>query len=425
MRGHGRIDCAGRGPLLRRVAHSWRGHERGAARRGLPVPRAGRELRDGRGLSRDGPPGRAGGDELRGSPPVRGWQYGVLDRRLADGDAGSGSDDRSGAVGGGGRRDRAGRADLRRGSAASGHGGRRRMTSEAQLLSRAQSGDEVAFQALTESLRGELQVHCYRIVGSVQDAEDLVQETLVAGWGGGQRLEGGASPRTWLYRFATNRCLNHLRDRWRQLPELPEPVEPVPLPPEPTRLREPVWLEPYPDALLEGVADRGQEPDARYEQREAIGLAFMVALQRLPPRQRAVLVLRDVLGFRAAEVAEMLGATEVAVNRLLHRARHAMDRDAGPGTLAEAPLPGSREERALVARFATAFEAGDVAGVIALLTDDALMTMPPEAAEYLGPEAIGRFLSTVPAAGSPERFRLVPTRANGQPAFACYLMDPH
>jgi RNA polymerase sigma-70 factor (ECF subfamily) len=299
------------------------------------------------------------------------------------------------------------------------------MTSEAQLLTRAQSGDEVAFQELTESLRGELQVHCYRIVGSAQDAEDLVQETLVAGWRGLERFEQRASLRSWLYRIATNRCLNHLRDRGRRLPDLPAPVEPVPLPPEPTRVREPVWLEPYPDVLLEGVADRVQEPDARYEQREAIGLAFMVALQRLPPRQRAVLVLRDVLGFRAAEVAHMLGTTEVAVNRLLHRARGAMDTDAAPGTLAETPLPDSPAERALVARFATAFQSGDVPGVIALLADDALMTMPPEAAEYVGPEAIGRFLSTVPAAGALERFRLVPTRANGQPAFGCYLSDRH
>jgi RNA polymerase sigma-70 factor (TIGR02960 family) len=257
----------------------------------------------------------------------------------------------------------------------------------------------------------------------VQDAEDLVQETLLAAWRGLEGFAGRASLRSWLYRIATNRCLNHVRDRGRRLPELPAPVEPVPLPPEPTRLREPVYLEPYPDVLLEGVADRGQEPDARYERREAIGLAFMVALQRLPPRQRAVLVLRDVLGFRAAEVAEMLGPTEVAVNRLLHRARRAMDRDARPGTLAEAPVPDSPEERALVARFATAFQSGDVPGVIALLTDDAKMTMPPEAAEYIGPEAIGRFLWTVPAAGSLERFRLVPTRANGQPAFGCYLKD--
>jgi RNA polymerase sigma-70 factor (TIGR02960 family) len=299
------------------------------------------------------------------------------------------------------------------------------MTQKGSLLTRAQSGDEDAFQGLTQSLRGELQAHCYRITGSVQDAEDLVQETLVAAWRGLERFEGRASLRSWLYRIATNRCLNHLRDRGRRLPELPAPVEPVPLPQEPTRVREPVWLEPYPDVLLEGVADREQEPDARYERREAISLAFMVALQRLPPRQRAVLVLRDVLGFRAAEVAEMLGSTEVAANRVLHRARRAIDGDTPPGTLEDAPLPDSPQERALVARFATAFQSGDIPGVIALLTDDALMTMPPERAEYVGPAAIGGFLSTVPAAGALERFLLVPTRANGQPAFGCYLKDPH
>src|SRR5689334_22320958 len=132
------------------------------------------------------------------------------------------------------------------------------MTSEAELLSRAQAGDEVAFQELTESLRGELQVHCYRIVGSVHDAEDLVQDTLMAAWRALDRFEGRASLRSWLYRIGTNRCLNHLRDRGRRLPELPQPIEPVPLPPQPTHMREAVWLEPYPDALLEPIADRGQ-----------------------------------------------------------------------------------------------------------------------------------------------------------------------
>jgi RNA polymerase sigma-70 factor (TIGR02960 family) len=273
--------------------------------------------------------------------------------------------------------------------------------------------------------RRELHMHCYRMLGSVQDAEDLVQETLLAAWRGLDGFEGCASLRSWLYRIATNRCLNHVRDRGRRLPEPPKPVESGPLPPEPSRVREPVWLEPYPDVLLEPIADRGQEPDARYEQREAIALAFMVALQRLPPRQRAVLVLRDVLGFRAAEVADMLKTTEVAVHRLLHRARRTMHRDAAPGALADTPLPDSPEERSLVTRFATAFQSGDVSGVVALLTGDALMTMPPEAAEYVGPQAIGRFLSTVPAAGALERFRLVPTRANGQPAFGCYLKDPY
>jgi RNA polymerase sigma-70 factor (ECF subfamily) len=261
-------------------------------------------------------------------------------------------------------------------------------------------------------------------VGSVHDAEDLVQETLLAAWRGLERFEGRAEMRSWLYRIATNRCLNHLRDRGRRLPELPAPPEPPGPPPEPTRMSDPVWLEPYPDVLLEGIPDRGQDPDARYAMREAVGLAFMVALQRLSPRQRAVLVLRDVLAFRAAEVAEMLDVTEVSVNRALQRARLTVDRTVQPAGLDAAPLPQSRQERELVTRFARAFESGDVPGVVALLTDDALMTMPPEPVEYQGPKAIGRFLSTVPAAGALERFRLVPTRANGQPAFGCYLKDP-
>jgi RNA polymerase sigma-70 factor (TIGR02960 family) len=173
------------------------------------------------------------------------------------------------------------------------------------------------------------------------------------------------------------------------------------------------------------VLDRSQQPEARYETREAIGLAFVAGLQRLPPRQRAVLVLRDVLAFRAAEVAEMLGVTEVSVNRALQRARQALERAVPPGQRDVAPLRGSREERELVARFTAAFEAGDVPGVVALLTDDALLTMPPTPLEYQGRLAIGQFLSTVPSDGALERFRLVPTRANGQPAFGCYLRDPH
>jgi RNA polymerase sigma-70 factor (ECF subfamily) len=293
-----------------------------------------------------------------------------------------------------------------------------------ELLRRARTGDEAAFDQLADRFRAELQVHCYRIVGSVQDAEDLVQETLLAAWRALEGFEGRASLRSWLYRIATNRCLNALRDRGRRPPELASPPEGAPVPPQPTRLLEPVWLEPYPDVLLEGIPDRSQQPEARYEARETIGLAFVTGLQRLPPRQRAVLVLRDVLAFRAAEVAEMLGGTEVAVNRTLQRARRSLERTVPPGQRDVAPLPGSPEERQLVSRFTAAFEAGDVPGVVALLTDDALLTMPPEPLEYQGPLAIARFLATVPAGGALERFRLVPTRANGQPAFGCYLSDP-
>jgi RNA polymerase sigma-70 factor (TIGR02960 family) len=276
-----------------------------------------------------------------------------------------------------------------------------------------------------EAFRGELQAHCYRIVGSVHDAEDLVQETLLAAWRGLDGFEGRASLRSWLYRIATNRCLNALRDRARRPPELPPPPAEAPGPPEPTRRGEPIWLEPYPDALLEDVVDRSREPDARYEAREAIALAFVAGLQRLPPRQRAVLVLRDVLGFRAAEVAETLGTTEASVNSALHRARSALDAGLRVAPREQVPLPNSRDERELVARFTDAFEGGDVEGVVALLTDDAWLTMPPEPLEYQGPAAIARFLATVPAGGRLDRFRLVPTRANGQPAFGCYLRDPH
>jgi RNA polymerase sigma-70 factor (ECF subfamily) len=287
----------------------------------------------------------------------------------------------------------------------------------------AETQGDATFEELAERFRPELQLHCYRILGSVQDAEDLVQETLLAAWRSLDDFEGRASVRTWLYRIATNRCLNALRDRGRRPGERPAP-EPAPAPPPPTRLGEPLRLEPYPDVLLEGVPDRADEPPARYERREAIGLAFVGGLQRLPPRQRAVLVLRDVLGYRAAEVAEMLGTTEVAANRLLHRARIGVERVAPPGRDV-APLPGSREERELVAAFTAAFEAGDVEGVVALLAEDALLTMPPAPLEYEGPAAIGGFLATVPAGGALDRFRLVATRANGQPAFGCYLRDAH
>jgi RNA polymerase sigma-70 factor (ECF subfamily) len=292
-----------------------------------------------------------------------------------------------------------------------------------ELLDRASAGDEAAFGELVDPYRRELHVHCYRIVGSVQDAEDLVQETLLAAWRSLGRFEGRASLRSWLYRIATNRCLNALRDRGRRLPQLPAPPPDAPEPPEPTRLREPVWLEPYPDALLDEVPDQTHEPGARYEMREAIGLALIAGLQRLPPRQRAVLVLRDTLGFRAREVAEMLGTSEASVMSALHRARTTLEAEL-PAPRERAPLPNSPAERALVARFTDAFEGGDVEGLVSLLTDDASLTMPPEPLEYRGPEPIARFLSTVPAGGHLEMFRLVPTHANGQPAFGCYLRDP-
>jgi RNA polymerase sigma-70 factor, ECF subfamily len=287
-------------------------------------------------------------------------------------------------------------------------------------LVRARGGDEEAFRALTDPYRRELQVHCYRILGSMQDAEDALQETMLSAWRGLDGFEQRASLRAWLYRIATNRCLNVLRDGSRR----PFDARPLPFePPPPSRHGEALWLEPYPDALLEGVPDDAPGPDARYECREALALAFITALQRLPPQQRAVLVLRDVLGYRAAEVASMLETTEAAVSSALQRARATLE-TFGPIRRERAPLPRSEHERELVARFADAFEAGDLDSVLALLTDDAWVTMPPEPFEYQGHDAIGAFLAHAFAARWEHRHRLVPTRANGQPAFGHYIPDP-
>jgi len=289
-------------------------------------------------------------------------------------------------------------------------------------LTRARAGDEQAFRDLTESYRRELQVHCYRILGSVQDAEDALQETLLSAWRGLDGYQERASMRAWLYKIATNRCLNVLRDSARR----PEERRPLTFePPEPTRHGEFLWLEPYPDALLEGVADAAPGPDARYETHETIALAFVTALQRLPPRQRAALVLRDVLGFRAAEVATMLDTTETSVNSALQRARATLDAAAAPRR-ERAPLPSSAAERELVGRFADAFENGRVEQIVALLTDDAWVTMPPEPFEYQGVAAIDEFFTQAFAARPADRTdRLVPTRANGQPAFGHYIGDAH
>jgi RNA polymerase sigma-70 factor (ECF subfamily) len=288
------------------------------------------------------------------------------------------------------------------------------------LVRRARARDENAFRELVEPYRRELQLHCYRMLGSVQDAEDLLQETLLAAWRGLDRFEGRASLRAWLYRIATNRCLNALRDRKRRPQEVSSMVEP----PQPTRMAEPMWLEPYPDGLLEGIADSAAGPAARYEIRESVGLAFVAALQHLPPRQRAALVLRDALGFDTTDAARMLGSSEGSVKGALQRARATLEERLPAGGLEHAPLPGSPRERELVAHFAAAVESGDTEGIVSLLTDDAWLTMPPEPYEYQGAEAIARFLEDR-AARRGAHYRLAPTRANGQPAFGCYLPDPH
>lgn len=289
-----------------------------------------------------------------------------------------------------------------------------------ETLKRARAGDENAFAELTDPYRRELQLHCYRIVGSVQDAEDLVQETLLAAWRGLNRFEGRASVRAWLYRIATNRCLDMLRASRRR----PEEVTPMTEPPQPTRLADPVWLEPYPDVLLEDVRDDAPGPEARYEAKETIALAFTAGLQHLPPQQRAVLVLRDVLGYRAGEVSEMLDSSEASVNSLLSRARGAFESRLPATGRERAPLPNSPREREIVGRFADAVQGGDTEQVVSLLTDDAWLTMPPQPFEYQGATAIAAFLDDRAARrGTP--LMLVPTRANNQPAFGCYVRAPH
>jgi len=291
----------------------------------------------------------------------------------------------------------------------------------ADLMTRARAGDGEAFGELVAPFRRELQVHCYRILGSAQDAEDALQETLLAAWQGLPGFEGHASIRTWLYRIATSRCLNTLRSASRRPPmnwRRPE-VDP----PEPTRLAEVVWLEPYPDVLLEGLPDTAPGPEARYEATEAISLAFITALQLLPTRQRAVLILRDVLGFPAREVAGILDTTQESVTSALKRARATLQHRHPSSPQQEAPPPpGSATEQELVARLARAFENSDVDGVVALLTDDAWLRMPPVPLEYQGREQAARFFTAVfPPSGS---HRMVATRANNQPAFAVYLRDP-
>jgi RNA polymerase sigma-70 factor (TIGR02960 family) len=292
----------------------------------------------------------------------------------------------------------------------------------ADLISRARAGDGDAFRELTEPYRRELQVHCYRMLGSFQDAEDALQNTLLTAWQGLGGFEGRASLRTWLYRIATNRCLDARRAASRR------PAKEWDVPgleaPEPTRLGEVVWLQPFPDALLEGAIDVPLGPEARYEQTEAISLAFVTALQVLPPRQLAVLILRDVLGFHASEVAGMLDSTVESVNSALKRARASLQRQQQPPPASPEPPPasGSPAEDALVTKFVRAWESADLDALVALLTDDVFMSMPPMPFEYEGRDVVAHFCGSLFGAG--RRFDLVPTRANGQPAFGAYLRAP-
>jgi RNA polymerase sigma-70 factor (ECF subfamily) len=292
---------------------------------------------------------------------------------------------------------------------------------ESDLLVRARAGDGEAFRELTQPYLRELKVHCYRMLGSFQDAEDALQDTLLSAWQNLAGFEGRASLRTWLYRVATNRCLNARRSASRR----PAKGWDVPgmQPPEPTRLGEVTWLEPFPDALIAGAVEAPLGPDARYEQREAMSLAFVTALQVLPPRQVAVLVLRDVLGFPADDVAQMLDSTLDSVNSALKRARSGLQRYQAQAARREPPpAASSPAEEAIVAKFVRAYESADLDGLVALLTDDVFMSMPPIPLEYEGVDAVARFCEML--FGTGRKFELVPTRANGQPAFGLYVRTP-
>ena len=293
---------------------------------------------------------------------------------------------------------------------------------ERELLDAARDGDEDAFRLLVEPHRGTLHTHCYRMLGSVHDAEDALQDALLRAWRGLRGLEGRSSLRTWLYRIATNACLDATARRPRRV--LPIDYGPPADPRDEAGgpLTGAVWLEPYPDEQL-GLEDGYAAPEARYEQREAVELAFIAALQHLPALQRAVLVLREVLGFSAREVAETLDTTVASVNSALQRARKTVD-ERLPARSQQATLRtlGDDAIRELVEGFVDAFERGDVDAILALVAEDATFAMPPYADWYRGREALGD--SWLMPGGPPPRLRYLPTRANGQPALGTYQRDP-
>lgn len=277
---------------------------------------------------------------------------------------------------------------------------------EAALIAAASAGDEAAFRDLTERYWRELHVHCYRMLGSVHDAEDAVQDTLLRAWRHLAGFEGRSTFRAWLYRIATNACLAASSRR-----ELQEDEEPI-------------VLTPYPDEWL-GELEPAAEPGARYDLHESVQLALVAAVQTLPPRQRAALLLRDVLGFSANEVAGLLESSTASVNSALQRARETLDRRQSSGRLKLGRTrPPDDVQRSLVQRYIDAWESVDIERLVALLRDDAVMTMPPDPAVFRGSRAIADFFAAVPAGGALDEIPLLPTRANGQPAVGAYALDP-
>jgi RNA polymerase sigma-70 factor (ECF subfamily) len=294
---------------------------------------------------------------------------------------------------------------------------------EQQLLESARGGDEDAYRRLVEPHQGELHAHCYRMLGSVHDAEDALQDALLRAWRAMSKFEGRSSLRSWLYKIATNTCLDVIARRpKRVLPiDYAPAADPHDGPGEP--IVESIWVEPYPDEKL-GLEEGYAGPDARYEQREAIELAFIAALQHLPANQRAVLILREVLGFSAKEVAESLETTVASVNSALQRARAAVD-ERLPEQSQQATLRSLGDDalREIVDRYVDAWERNDLDTVVDLLAEDATFAMPP-LATWFGPrDEIEIFLAGSPLSGD-WRWRAIRTRANGQPALAYYSWDP-
>jgi RNA polymerase sigma-70 factor (ECF subfamily) len=293
---------------------------------------------------------------------------------------------------------------------------------EAAVLDAVRHGDEAAFVALAERYRRQLQLHCYRMLGSVQDAEDLVQETMLRAWRGRAGFEGRSTFRTWLYRIATNACLNALERQRRRI--TPPDLGPASDDPRTDLVEssELPWLQPYPDRLLEPAAPTEAEPEAMVVTRETIELAFLAAIQHLPPRQRAILLLRDVLGWSAQQTAALLDASVVSVKSSLQRARATMRRRLPPRRLewvsASAP---SDQERAVLRRYLAVYERHDAAALTALLREDARQTMPPVPTWFDGREAIVALKAWWLGPAKEGEFRALPTAANRQPAAAIYL----